>query len=811
MTKMSSTPIFSLFFTIILSLQLKPLVSLNLDGTFLLSLKYSILSDPLNVLDSWDYLDQTPCAWNGVVCRQDDLRVITLALPNSQLLGSIPSDLALIEHLQHLDLSNNSFNGTLPATLFNASELQVLSISSNVISGGIPVFSRSSLSFLNLSDNAFGGPLPVNFTSGFNNLTVLSLKGNYFSGSVPSGFPPSIEVLDLSSNLFNGSLPSDLGAGPALRYLNLSYNKISGEIPSEFAGAVPENATIDVSYNNLTGQVPGSKPFMGQNPEFFSGNQELCGKPLKNNCVIPSTLSTPPNVSASISPAIAVIPKSVDSNSNSKSDSNSNSSGGGPGGHSNGLKPAAIVGITLADLAGVGILGVVFFYLYQLRNKRLQQQQSPKKDISNTSNNLPPGKKAPTTLGNDHFLVQINSSTTTTNVVPNNKMHKKCFTYCIKGEESEEGATSDTRTSSDSENGGSDDDNDDQKKKENGEKPNDGASGGGGSGGGSLVMVDGETELEAETLLKASAYILGASGSSIVYKAVLQDGTTFAVRRLGEIAVERLKDFEGHIKAIAKVRHPNLVRVRGFYWASDEKLVIYDYISNGSLATSAYKKSGSTPYHLPLDARLRIARGLARGLSCVHEKRYVHANIKPSNILLTQDMEPVISDLGLSWLVYGNSSSKGSGSARQFGSKRSMGSYDGNQDLSVSGSPYINPFGSTNGVGSPYQAPESLKNLKPNPKWDVYSFGIVLLELLTGKVYLERELGLWTPSSGLEDRYWVLRIADVALRAEIQGKEEAMMGIFKLGFSCASLVAQKRPSMKEALQVLEKVSLSFVH
>lgn len=794
-----------LFFTIIpiFSLLLNPILSLNSDGSFLLALKYSILSDPLSVLNSWDYLDLNPCSWNGVVCSQD-LRVITLSLPNSQLLGSIPPDLGLIEHLQHLDLSNNFFNGTLPVTLFNSSQLQVLSLSSNVISGDIPVFSHSSLTFLNLSDNAFGGTLFENFTSAFFNLTVLSLKGNYISGNVPSGFPPSLEVLDLSSNLFNGSLPFDLGVGPTLRYLNLSYNKISGVIPPEFAGGVPENSTIDISFNNLTGEVPGSTPFMRQNPEFFSGNQELCGKPLKNLCVIPSTLSTPPNVSASISPAIAVIPKSVDSNSGAKAPGDHNN-------NNNGLKPAAIVGITLADLAGVGILGVVFFYLYQLRKKNVQQrqQQSPKKDI------IPPGKNVPN-LSNDHFLVHIdNNNTTTTTVVPNNKMHKKCFTYCVRGQESEEGATSDNRTSSDSESGGSDDDNYDQKKGQNnnGEKSNDVSSGGGGgSGGGSLVMVDGETELEAETLLKASAYILGATGSSIVYKAVIQDGSTFAVRRLGEIAVERLRDFEGHIKAIAKVRHPNLVRVRGFYWSSDEKLVIYDYISNGSLATSAYKKSGSTPYHLPLEARLRIARGVARGLSHIHEKRYVHANIKPSNILLTQDMDPIISDLGLSCLVYGNNNScKGSGSARQFGSKRSMGSYDGTQDLSVSGSPYINPFGSTTGVGSPYRAPESLKNLKANPKWDVYSFGIVLLELLTGKVYLDRELGQWTPSSGLEDRYWVLRIADVALRAEIQGKEEAMMAIFKLGFSCASLVPQKRPSMKEALQVLEKVSLSFVH
>ncbi|XP_057545967.1 probable LRR receptor-like serine/threonine-protein kinase At4g37250 [Amaranthus tricolor] len=785
------------FFLVIFSLHFTSLLSLNSDGTSLLAFKYSILSDPLSVLDSWNYLDQTPCAWNGVACNPD-LQVISLTLPNNQLLGSIPSDLGLIETLLHLDLSYNFFNGSLPVTLFNASNLQVLSVSSNEISGDIPVFSHSSLSFLNLSDNAFVGPIPVNFSSAFQNLTVLSLKENYFSGDIPSSFPPSIEVLDLSSNLFNGSLPSDFSVGPNLRYLNLSYNKISGAIPADFGGDFPENATIDLSYNNLTGQVPGSKPFMGQNPELFSGNQELCGKPLKNSCVIPSTLSTPPNVTGSISPAIAVIPKPV-------GDSDSNTSNRAPSSHNNGLKPAAIVGITLADLAGVGILGVVLFYLYRIRNRKLQKQQNQNQNPQKENNKNPPPKSA--NLTNDHFLIQINNNPTTTTTLNPNKTHKKCFTYCVRGEESEA-----TRTSSDSESTDSDHDDHHQTEKEinGGKQPNED---GGGSRGGSLVMVDGETELEAETLLKASAYILGASGSSIVYKAVLADGTAFAVRRLGEIGIDKMKDFEGYIRSIAKVKHPNLVRVRGFYWADDEKLVIYDYVSNGTLASSAYKKGGSTPYHLPLEARLRIARGLARGLTYIHEKRYVHANIKPSNILLTNDMEPIISDLGLNWLVYGNNN-KGSGSARQFGSKRSMGSLDGTQDLSVSGSPnpYINPFGSNNGFGSPYQAPESLKNLKPNPKWDAYSFGIVLLELLTGKVYLDRELGQWTPSNnGVEDRYWVLRMADVALRAEIQGKEEAMMGIFKLGFSCASLIPQKRPSMKEALQILEKISLSFVH
>lgn len=483
---------------IVFSLQNYLAIGLNSDGTFLLSFKYSVLSDPLSSLDSWNYLDPTPCSWNGVTCSDDDSRVVTLALPNSQLLGSIPPDLGFIDTLRHLDLSENFLNGSLPATLFNASELQVVSLSSNVISGDLPEFSGSSVTVLNLSDNAFGGQLPSNFSSLFTNLTVLSLRGNYFSGSIPSGFR-SVEVLDLSSNLFNGSLPLDLG-GSGLRYLNLSYNKLFGSIPTEFAADVTENATIDLSFNNLTGQIPDSKALLGQDPELFSGNQDLCGKPLKNMCVIPSTLSTPPNVTASISPAIAVIPKPIDSTRDA------NSSGGTQSGHNNGLRPATIVGITLADLAGVAVLGAVFLYLHQLRRKKQpQHNQSP--DIK-TGN--PPGNRGEM-ISKDNFVVQIDS---TTEVAVANTKHTKCLSYCLRGEETEDGATSDTRTSSESEEG---DDSDNPEEKRENQKE-------GGGGGGALVMVDGETEIEAETLLKASAYTVGASGSSIVYKAVLEDG-----------------------------------------------------------------------------------------------------------------------------------------------------------------------------------------------------------------------------------------------------------------------------------------------
>lgn len=167
-------------------------------------------------------------------------------------------------------------------------------------------------------------------------------------------------------------------------------------------------------------------------------------------------------------------------------------------------------------------------------------------------------------------------------------------------------------------------------------------------------------------------------------------------------------------------------------------------------------------------------------------------------------MEPIISDLGLHWLISGKHKYKTDSSTRHFGSKRCMSSSEGPQDHPSSSSPYLEPNGFM-GCTSPYHAPESLKSLKPNPKWDVYSYGIVLLELLTGKVFSDRELGQWTGGLYDADKTRVLMMADVAIRADVGGREDAMWACFKLGFSCASLVPQKRPSMKDVVQVLEKI------
>ncbi|KAL7156864.1 hypothetical protein ABFS83_02G037900 [Erythranthe nasuta] len=768
--------LFPLFFLVLVS----PAFGLNFDGSLLLSFKYSIIDDPLSVLDNWNYNDATPCLWTGVTCAEvqssigvpDLFRVVGLTLPNFQLLGVIPAYLGFIPHLKKLDLSSNFLNGTLPISLFNASELEVLSLSNNAISGAIPEFitaSKSNLKLLNLSDNAFTGTIPSGITS-LQNLSVVSLRSNYLTGFVPSGIR-SFEILDLSSNLLSGSLPVEFG-GVNLKYLNLSSNKISGLVPEEFAKKIPADAVVDLSFNDLSGEIPEVVPLTNQKTEFYAGNEGLCGKPMKKLCTIPSTLSTPPNgistnTSSTSSPAIAAIPKTMDSSTVPDSTGTTAAGAGIP--PAKGLKPAAIAGIAVVPLAGVGVLAAIFLFIHQKKKRKLNETETKQ------------GASSITTIKAYEFEKDSDQSTV--------KETRNLPTWtCLRitnGEETSEEAT----TESDSEDQSST--NYAAEEESNNREIR------------SLVMVDGETDLEMDTLFKASAYVLGSSGAGVVYKAVLQDGTAFAVRRIGESGggARRLKEFEQQVRAVAKMRHQNLVRVRGFYWGDDEKLVICDYVSNGSLANIGYRKIGSSPYHLPFETRLKIAKGVAKGLTYIHTKNKVHGNIKPSNILLTPDMDPIISDFGLHRLIHGKHTRKSDGPVRHYGSMRST---DLHNNQPVHGSPNTGRAGFV-GCTSPYHAPESFKNLKPNPKWDVYSFGIVLLELLTGKVFSDRELGQWTAGSVAEDPARVLRMADVAIRGDVAGREEAVLAWFKLGFSCASLAPHKRPCMKDAVHVLEKI------
>ncbi|XP_057816468.2 probable LRR receptor-like serine/threonine-protein kinase At4g37250 [Cryptomeria japonica] len=700
----------------------------NQEGLVLLAFKYSVTNDPLSALGDWNIDDSTPCGWNGVTCTQipgsNESRVISVVLPQSQLVGWIPQELGCLENLRHLDLSGNEINGTIPAELFNATDISKLVLANNAISGALPseVKQLKGLQYLDLSSNALTGIIPQSITE-LKELKGISLKNNYLSGPVPSGLGSlgALEALDFSSNLLNESIPPDLGYLSSLQYcLNLSGNRLSGNIPLTL-GQLPTNASIDLSHNNLTGQIPRVGFFLSQKSGAFVGNPGLCGQPLTKLCFVPSSGSDPPKISSPS--AVAAMPVLEKHKTLSK---------------------GTIIAIVLGDLAGISLVCAVVMYRYWSTKQKKEAKDEP----NCRSVQMDDNGDYSSSSGRVGWL-------------------------CLrKVEETSEGSSS-----------------------ENGDQQQ-----------GNLVSLDGDLDLDLDKLLRASAYILGATGYTILYKAVLEDGMTFAVRRLGEGGLGSFRDFEVEAKAIGRIKHPNIVRLRGYYWGIEEKLLIYDYIPNGSLANAYYGRSSASPFYLPWAARIKIAKGVARGLAYLHEKKHVHANLKPSNILLGFDMEPFIADFGL-YRVLDTANVKYSSSAiylRNFegalsGSKRSTGSRD---SLQTTPEMLGSPSTSRNFV-SPYQAPEALKTLKPNQKWDVYSFGVIFLEMLTGKPPSEKDFATWGQSF-LDEKQRILRIIDPTLRSEVEGKEEISTSL-RIAFNCCSPSPQKRPAMKEVLQFLEKI------
>ncbi|KAK3132539.1 hypothetical protein QOZ80_6AG0524100 [Eleusine coracana subsp. coracana] len=729
--------------------------ALNQDGILLLSFKLSLGGDPLGSLSDWaPYTDATPCSWNGIVCDSDS-RVVSVVLPNAQLVGPVARELGFVECLRHLDLSGNALNGSVPGDLFRAPELRVLSLAGNGLTGPLPepqAGQLRSLRALNLAGNALSGAVPRNLVT-LPNLTAVSLAGNFFSGEVPGGeVSPALQILDVSANLLNGTLPADLG-GAGLRYVNLSSNRIAGGIPAEMAARLPANVTIDLSYNNLTGAVPAVAPFSTQRADAFEGNAELCGAPLQRLCSFASASAVEPKSP----PAIAAIPKQEDPTTEAASSSGRKK------------RLVAIAAIAVGDVAGVAVLFLVALYVYRLRRKRKQRTMGPvvfkKPDPEESPDAV--GRSLSCCLRNNNKADDSDRDVTDTSPSFAAKEENTKAADVEAGQEEEEK----------------------KKKKKKGV----------------VVTVDGEgEELELETLLKASAYILGSAGGSIVYKAVLADGAVLAVRRIGsdDAAVRRFADLDAHMRAVAKLRHGNVLRLRGFYWGPDEMLIIHDLAVNGSLANlSVKRKPGSSPVNLGWSARLRIARGVARALAFLHDKKWVHGNVKPSNVLLDADMEPLLADLGMDRLVRTTADSGShqhmssvTTTAFKFGTKRSAKSLPDQAPAS--------PLPSDDHTAAHYRAPEKTK---PSAKWDVYAFGVLLLELLAGRALTSLELCQCAAAPEENKAQAMMRMADPALRAEMGGREEAVASCLRLGAACCNLAPTKRPSMRDALQAIDRI------
>ncbi|XP_021824276.1 receptor protein kinase-like protein ZAR1 [Prunus avium] len=713
------------------------------------------------------------------------LVLVLLLLCNSHVLvGSLNDEgFALLSFKQSMtedpegSLSNWNSSDENPCTWngITCKEQRVVSLSipKKKLYGFLPsaMGSLSELRHVNLRNNKLYGSLPLELFEALG-LQSLVLYGNSLSGSVPNviGKLKYLQSLDLSQNLFNGSVPSSIVQCKRLKTIDLSQNNFTGFLPDGFGTGFVSLEKLDLSFNKFSGSIPSD---MG-NLSSLQGTVDLSHNLFSG--AIPASLGNLPEKVY------------IDLTYNNLS---------GPIPQNGALMnrgPTAFIGNP--RLCGP-----------PLKNPCSSETPgaSPPSSIPFLPDNIPPqdsddnaGKSGKSRGLSKRAVIAIIVSDIIgiclvgllfsycysriwafSKVKDENgygidkggKGRKECL--CFRKDESE--------TLS-----------------ENMEQYD-------------LVALDAQVAFDLDELLKASAFVLGKSGIGIVYKVVLEEGLTLAVRRLGEGGSQRFKEFQTEVEAIGKLRHPNVVTLRAYYWSVDEKLLIYDYIPNGSLATAIHGKPGMISFTpLSWSIRLKIMKGIAKGLVYLHEfspKKYVHGDLKPNNILLGQDMEPHISDFGLGRLA----NIAGGSPTLQSNRMATEKSQERQQKSAPTEATVISPSGN---LGSCYQAPEALKVVKPSQKWDVYSYGVILLEMITGRLPIvqvgssEMDLVHWIQLC-IDEKKPLLDVLDPNLMQDVD-KEEEIIAVLKIAMACVHSSPERRPIMRHISDALDRLATSSV-
>ncbi|KAI3508028.1 hypothetical protein L1887_23027 [Cichorium endivia] len=274
--------------------------------------------------------------------------------------------------------------------------------------------------------------------------------------------------------------------------------------------------------------------------------------------------------------------------------------------------------------------------------------------------------------------------------------------------------------------------------------------------------------------------IIGSGRTGCLYKAVFEDGTSLMIKRLQDTQHSE-KEFASEMSTLGKVKHRNLVPLLGFCVAKKERLLVYKYMSNGNLHEKLHLLENDAK---PLDwpSRLKIGIGIAKGLAWLHHNcnpRILHRNISSKCILLDDDFNPRISDFGLA---------------------RLMNPVDTHLSTFVNGE-----FGDLG-----YVAPEYARTLVATPKGDVFSFGVVLLELVTGEKPTHISKAPETFKGSLAE--WVIelsvegRLQDSIDTSLVEKRYESEVFQFlKVACSCVGPGYKERPSMFEVYQLLRAI------
>jgi kinase len=566
---------------------------------------------------------------------------------SANVTGALPDFLGTLPALQRLSLALNNLSGPVPESLSGASLMQLWLNNQHggKLSGSISfVANMTTLEQLWLHSNNFIGPLPA--FKGFDNLWDLQLRDNHFTGPVPDTLVnlKALKKVVLTNNLLQGPTPtfpnsvdaemanerfclqdpgkpcdprvrlllevaagfmypqkladSWVGNDPCHSWHGVSCNpngSITGlsfvsmglcGIISPAIGKIASLHSLELADNYITGTVPKEIAALPALTEVDLSNNNLSGVVPTFGKNVKLKTDGNPNIGKD-APAPTGGSGSTSSNGASGNGSNENN-----GGSSN--SAGVIAGSVVGAVAGLGLISAFAFYCYKRKQKPLGRVQSPHAMVIHPRHSGPDDMVKITVAGGN----------------ANGGAHAS-QTYSQGSSGTREFNVPDTGN-----------------------------------------MVISIQVLRNVTNNFSQENILGRGGFGIVYKGELHDGTKIAVKRMeaGVMGNKGLIEFKSEIAVLTKVRHRNLVSLLGYCLDGNERILVYEYMPQGTLSEHLFGWSECNLRPLEWKKRLSIALDVARGVEYLHslaQQTFIHRDLKPSNILIGDDMKAKVADFGL--------------------------------------------------------------------------------------------------------------------------------------------------------------------
>ncbi|KAH9726763.1 MDIS1-interacting receptor like kinase 2 [Citrus sinensis] len=727
--------------------------------------------------------------------------LLSLLLSQNKLFGSIPDEIGKMRSLSILDLSQNQFKGVLPPSVSNLTNLKELVLLYNNLSGSIPpLLENPMLTQLSLDNNHFTGYLPHNVCRG-GALQKFTVSENHFQGTIPKslrnctslirvrldgnnltgnisealGIYPNLTFIDLSRNNFYGEISSNWGKCPKLGALNISMNNITGGIPREIGNSSQLQA-LDLSLNHIVGEIPKELGKLNSLTKLILRGNQLTGR-------LPTEIGS------------LIELEYLDFSANRFNNSVPSSLGNLVKLHYLGLSNNHFVQELPKELEKLVQLSELYAS-HNLFGGEIPFQICSLKSLEmlNLSHNNLSGWIPHCFEGMRGLSVIDISDNQLQGPVPNSTAFRNAPVEALEGNKGLCGGVKGMQPckvfSTHKQNSGAkwlaivfpvlgalfvamaliaifilrkrnSDSGDRQSSNQNPQ--------------GLFSILNLEGKLVYDEIVRATndfdaENCIGNGGHGSVYRAELPSGEVVAVKKFhSPLSCDQIadqKEFLTEVKALTETRHRNIVKFYGFCSHARHSFLVYEFLERGSLA--AILSSDAAAQELDWSQRMNAIKGVADALSYLHHDCFppiVHRDISSKNLLLDLEYEAHVADFGIAKFLMPDSSN-------------------------------WTEFAGTYG----YVAPELAYTMKITEKCDVYSFGVLVLEVIKGKH--PRDFLSSISSSSLNTDIELDEMLDPRLPAPSRSVQEKLISIMEVAFSCLNKSPESRPTMKIVSQQL---------